>query len=207
MIVVGLATPSAPPPHGLLKGQGCGNWIKRRPLPLSENGLKGLLDSQSQGPPEASSMGPGWGWCTAGKWSKAGKGKNKTFHFGTLDSEPVAGRTGRGLAYPQDPAFLGHVCPGPHRSLWPDSVHNIHPQKGRVGLGEAGLCWVPGLWTERQPLRVDPPQAPLPDSLSCPTPEHVRPVHTAAVALAPLATCCPHVSSVHLDSFSHSLWL
>lgn len=27
-------------------------------------------------------MGPGWGWCMAGKWSKAGKGKNKTFHFG-----------------------------------------------------------------------------------------------------------------------------
>lgn len=51
-----------------------------RPLPLSEKGLKELLNSQPQGPPEARAMGPGWGrWgvCTAGKWNKAGKGKNK----------------------------------------------------------------------------------------------------------------------------------
>lgn len=72
-----------------------------RPLPLSENGLQGLPDSQTQGPPEATAMGPGWGWCAAGKWSKAGKGKNK---HSTL--------MGSGLGCLQEPALRGHLaCP------------------------------------------------------------------------------------------------
>lgn len=65
-------------PCGLYKGHGCGNWIRMRPLPLSENGLKGLLDCQSLGPPESRDVGPGWGWCTAGKRSKAGKEKTNS---------------------------------------------------------------------------------------------------------------------------------
>lgn len=83
-----------------------------RPLPLSENGLKGLLNSQPQGPPEARAMGPGWGRCTAGKWSKAGKGKNKHSSFMAPDSEPGASREGSRLGCLQRPALPGHLaCP------------------------------------------------------------------------------------------------
>lgn len=82
----GLAAPSAPDPQGLGKGQGCGNWIRRRPLPLPEDGLEGLKDSQLQGPPEARDMGPGWGWC----WLERGRKRKKQ------NSTLAAGTAGRG---------------------------------------------------------------------------------------------------------------
>lgn len=88
---VGLASPSAPhPPWPSGKAKAVGNGIKTRPLPLSENSLKGLLDGQPQGRqrPEAGS----WpGRCVAGKWSKAGKGKQHSTLWAP-DPQPVAGR-------------------------------------------------------------------------------------------------------------------
>lgn len=42
-----------------------------KPLPFSENGLKGQQDSELQGPPEARGVGLGWKM-----EQRAGKGKN-----------------------------------------------------------------------------------------------------------------------------------
>lgn len=50
-----------------------GNGIKTRPLPLSENGLKGLVDGQPQGPPEARGGGPGRGGAWLGNGAKPEK--------------------------------------------------------------------------------------------------------------------------------------
>lgn len=83
-----------------------------RPLPLSENGLKGLLDRQPQGPPEARGTSPSWGWCMAGKRSTAGKGKNKTLPFGVLRTEPAAGgEAERGLHCWQESALRATRTP------------------------------------------------------------------------------------------------
>lgn len=98
-----------------------------RPLPLSENGLKGLLDSQPQGPAEARAMGPGWGRCTAGKWSKAGKGKNT--HSTLMGSGLQAwGKQGRQPPWLfEEPSLPGHLaCPSRERGrtqagLWQDT--------------------------------------------------------------------------------------
>lgn len=95
-----------------------------RPLPLSENGLKGLLDSQPQGPSEARGMDPGWvvhGW----EMEKSQKRKTQNTPNGwALDSESTAGRVNRSLAYSEERALPGHFAP----CLPPG-----------MGLGQAGL--------------------------------------------------------------------
>lgn len=58
------------------KAKAVGNGIKTRRLPFSENGLKGLLNGQPQGPLEARGRGPGWGGAWLGNGAKPEKENN-----------------------------------------------------------------------------------------------------------------------------------
>ena len=74
------------------KAKAVGNGIKTRRLPLSENGLKGLLKGQPQGLPEAKGGGPGRGGAWLGNGAKPEKENNTSLYGLQTPSLWQAGR-------------------------------------------------------------------------------------------------------------------
>lgn len=82
------------------KAKAVGNGIKTRRLPLSENSLKGLLNGQPQGLPEARGGGPGG---VVRGWETEQSRKRKTTLYSVGSRPPACGKQeGGGLGYSQE---------------------------------------------------------------------------------------------------------